>query len=170
MKLQKKEFYLIIVFLCFMVLLINIPYADATTFSKTLNTYFLNNPPVTGYEHYEFNANYEHGYGVWNVYHDYYWCTVNTAGTLYCDWHLDLPEGTQYYNGNLLIYNTQGTRTPYQGSGYYPGDVMLFNSIANFSTYTPSGNSLGEAYSKVTFYNFLTQGQYGFSLDMGINF
>ena len=78
-------------------------------------------------------------------------------------------QGTQYYNGNLLIYNTQGTRTPYQGSGYYPGDVMLFNSIANFSTYTPSGNSLGEAYAKVTFYDFLTQGQYGFSLDMGIN-
>jgi len=170
MKLQKKGFYLIIISLCFMILLINIPYADATTFSKSLNNYtFLDFPVIQGNEYYRFDASYINGYGIWNVYYDHYWCTLNN-GSNYSEWSVCPPDSTKYYDGNSLIYNTEGTRTPYQGSGYYPGDTMLFNDVANFSIYASSGYSLGEAYAVVTFYDMDLGCNLSFSLDVGINF
>ena len=124
-------------------------------------------PAVNGNEHYSFIANYTNGYGVWHVYKDYYWCSLNN-GRSYTNWHA-YPRVTEYYSNGQQVYNTTGTRYYNSEPAYYPGDLLLFTDTADFSAYTSVGNSEGVA-SDIVYFSDFYGNTYEMYLELGINY
>ncbi len=161
----------IVIMIIFVALFITIPLSitSATTLSNQMyNAILLNYPTIYGNEYYGIEANYINGYGMWNSYKDYYWCSLNN-GNNFSGWTV-YPRITKYYDNNQQIYNTSGTRYTNTEPAYYPGDLLLFTDTADFSIYTSYQYSKGIASTIATAYDFNTGTEIYMSLELSVNY
>ncbi len=125
-------------------------FGDTPDFSESHYNYIIMDyPAVSVDEVYSIYANYHHGYDVWEVYMDDFYCDVNNGRESYYNWYV-FPDSSKYYENGSLVLNTNDSRIDYQVM-YPASDELLYANTKSFSAYLGANNSSGVAYGATRF-------------------